>query len=787
MAEYSESNIKILEGLTAVRHRPGMYVGSTGLRGLHHLIYEVVDNSIDEAMAGHAKNISVKINLDNSVTVIDDGRGIPVGMHPQANIPTVEVVLTILHAGGKFDSDTYKTAGGLHGVGVSVVNALSEWLEITVYREGGVYTQRFERGIKASPLQRIADTDKTGTTITFKPDLQIFETLDYSQETVARRLRELSFLNSGVKITLADERSDQYNEFYAEGGVMSYVKYLNKNREMLIDPIYIKGESQGIEVELSFLYNDSYNELIMSYTNNIHTEEGGTHEAGFKTAYTKVFNNYITKHSLLKEKINLTGEDIREGMAAVLSIRMTNPIFEGQTKTKLGSSPAKTAVEAVLNDKLPYFFEENSTVVKKILDKSLQAYRAREAARKAKELTRRKNALDFSTLHGKLTDCQEKDPALCELFIVEGNSAGGNAKQGRDKKTQAVLPLRGKVLNVEKTRFDKVLGNNEFRNLITALGTGIGVNDFDISKIRYHKVIIMTDADVDGAHIATLLLTFFFRHMREVIEKGYLYIANPPLYLLKKGKMSKFIQNDGGLEGFLLDTLKDDIELKGTLSHRARSIFKSVLRYVSIKKRLGKRGYVPELVDMIAQYKDLTPVSLSDKAFLESFIERLKEQKILGQYKKYTLDYHENFNRYAIVLSGAVGIATVDSTFLTSMDFRELRKATADLTELTFPCEVEHRQGSDRKTIRTVDDLGNYIDERAKKGLTIQRFKGLGEMNYDELRDTTMDPAKRTLLKVQIDDAEMADYLFSLLMGDVVAPRREFIEKNALDVRNLDV
>jgi DNA gyrase subunit B len=787
MAEYSENNIKILEGLEAVRHRPGMYVGSTGLRGLHHLIYEVVDNSIDEAMAGYGKNISVKINLDNSVTVIDEGRGIPVGIHPQANIPTVEVVLTILHAGGKFDSDTYKTAGGLHGVGVSVVNALSEWLEVTVYRDGGIYKQRFERGIKVSSLDRIGETDKTGTEISFKPDLQIFETLDYSQEVVVRRLRELSFLNSGVKIILADERSDFYNEFYAEGGVVSYAEYLNKSRDLLVPPIFIKGESQGVEVEAAFIYNDSYNELIMSYTNNIHTEEGGTHEAGFKTAYTKLFNNYIAKHSLLKEKIALTGEDIREGMIVVLSIRMTNPIFEGQTKTKLGSSLAKTAVEAVLNDKLPDFFEEKSTLVKKILDKSLQAYRAREAARKAKELTRRKNALDFSTLHGKLTDCQEKDPALCELFIVEGNSAGGNAKQGRDKKTQAVLPLRGKVLNVEKSRFDKVLGNNEFRNLITALGAGIGANDFDISKIRYHKIIIMTDADVDGAHITTLLLTFFFRHMREVIEKGYLYIANPPLYLLKKGKMAKFIQNDGGLEGFLLDTLKEDIELKGILGHRERSVLKSVLRFADTKKRLSKRGYVPELVDLISEYSDLTTASLSDKVFLETLTEKLKERKIMEHYKKYTLEYHENFNRYALVLSGAVGVASIDAAFLTSPDYRELRKVTADIQELRFPCEVEHRHNKEKRTLSTVDELGNYIDERARKGLVIQRFKGLGEMNYDELRDTTMDPEKRTLRKVQIEDAEMADYLFSLLMGDVVSPRREFIEKNALDVRNLDV
>ncbi len=783
---YSESSIRVLEGLEAVRHRPGMYVGSTGLRGLHHLIYEVVDNSIDEAMAGFASDIQVIIHLDSSVTVIDNGRGIPVGIHPTAGKPTVEVVLTILHAGGKFDSKSYKTSGGLHGVGVSVVNALSEWLEITVKRDGGVYTQRYERGVPVTPLTRISDSDTTGTTVHFKPDAEIFETLDYQYETVARRLRELAFLNSGVKILLTDERTEQMNEFFAEGGVVSYVKYLNKNRPLVVDtPIYLSGSSNDIEVELAFIYNDSYNELIMSYTNNIHTEEGGTHEAGLKSAYTKIFNNYITKHNLMKDKVSLTGEDIREGMIAVLSIRMTDPIFEGQTKTKLGSSIAKTAVEAVINEKLPDFFEENSVTVKKILDKSLQAYRAREAARKAKELTRRKSALEISALPGKLADCQEKDPALSELFIVEGDSAGGSAKQGRDRRTQAILPIRGKIINIEKARFDKVLSSNEVRTIITALGTGIGAADFNVDKIRYHKVIIMTDADVDGAHIATLLLTFFFRHMRPLIDRGYLYLANPPLYKLKKGKMERYIQTEDELDNFLLDAAISDMSFVNISDNRQKQIASAVVHMVKLSGVFENRGFTPMLTKILSTYPDLNMQSLTSEEYINTLHKHLDEKGVFAAYKKVEIEYHEPFHRYSLVLSGASGIAAIDANFIASQDFRELKRLAADLSTIELPITVE--SGGSKQTFDTLNALAAFIDDKGRKGLYIQRYKGLGEMNPDQLKETTMDPDRRTLHQVRVEDAVLADELFSLLMGDVVAPRREFIEKNALAVRNLDV
>ena len=786
---YDEGSIKILEGLEAVRQNPGMYIGSTGPRGLHHLIYEVVDNSIDEAMAGHAKHVKVTIHLDNSVTVEDDGRGIPVGIHPTAGKPTVEVVLTVLHAGGKFDSDSYKTSGGLHGVGVSVVNALTESLKITVCRDGGAFTQSFARGIPVSGVERIGDTKETGTSITFKADDKIFETLEYVQETVARRLRELAFLNSGVKITLVDERADLINEFEAEGGIVSYVKYLNKNRVFLFEPpLFISGESQGIEVELSFIYNDGFNELIMSYTNNIHNEEGGTHEAGFKSAYTKVFNNYVTKYGLLKDKITLTGEDIREGMTAVLSIRMTRPVFEGQTKTKLGSSSARTAVEAVLNAKLGDYLEENPTVVKRILDKAVQAYRAREAARKAKDLTRRKNALEISALPGKLADCSEKDPSLSELFLVEGDSAGGSAKQGRDRRTQAILPLRGKIINVEKARFDKVLSSAEIRTIITALGTGIGQNDFNIDKIRYHKVILMTDADVDGAHIDTLLLTFFFRHMRPVIEKGYLYLASPPLYKLKKGKMEKYINTEEELQAFLLDAASEEINLVTEApvnKIQQKNIFSNIMNLADLTNRLKAHGYTPELSRFIGEYEGLEIATLGDEVFMAGLKQALEDRGILNDYKKVETEYHEHFHRYRLVLTGQAGQAAIDANFLSGQEFRDLRRLSGRIKELATPYRVS--SGGEDFSFENPVDLATYIDNKGRKGLYIQRYKGLGEMNPDQLKETTMDPEKRTLYRVELEDAEIADELFSLLMGDVVAPRREFIEKNALTVKNLDV
>ncbi|MDR2884972.1 MAG: DNA topoisomerase (ATP-hydrolyzing) subunit B [Deferribacteraceae bacterium] len=788
-SNYNEESIKVLEGLEAVRHRPGMYIGSTGLRGLHHLVYEVVDNSIDEAMAGFCQNVNVTIHLDNTVTVKDDGRGIPVGMHPTAGKPTLEVVLTVLHAGGKFDSASYKTSGGLHGVGVSVVNALSEWLEATVCRDGGMFRQRFERGIPVTTVERLGDTEETGTTIRFKPDSQIFETLDFVHETIARRLRELSYLNSGVKIILADERADLLNEYYAEGGITSYVKFLNKSKQLVFDdPVSISGESNGIQVDMAFVYNDSYIESIMSYTNNIHNEEGGTHEAGFKTAYTKIFNSYITKYNLVKEKdkVALSGEDIREGISLVLSIRMTDPVFEGQTKTKLGSSIAKTAVEAVVNANLNDYLEENPAIVKKILDKSLQAFRAREAARKAKELTRRKNALEISALPGKLADCQEKDPALSELFIVEGDSAGGSAKQGRDRRTQAILPIRGKIINVEKARFDKVLSSTEVRTIITALGTGIGVNDFNIDKIRYHKIILMTDADVDGAHIDTLLLTFFFRHMRPILERGYLYLANPPLYKLKKGKVERYIQTEEELESFLLDVASGEISLPNMNSVQQKSVFGAALAFARLTTRLDKKGYSPALAKAIADYPALDIAALSSEEFIDTMYNDFNERGLFEGYKKVSKEFHETFQRYALEFTTSSAIAHIDSNFLHSQDYRELRRIGSQLKELgAAPYKVVH-SGSE-VVMNSIEEIAAFVDEKGRKGLYIQRYKGLGEMNPDQLKETTMDPTKRTLHQVQIEDAELADELFSLLMGDVVAPRREFIEKNALSVSNLDI
>ena len=786
---YGEHSIKVLEGLQAVRYRPGMYVGSTELRGLHHLIYEVVDNSIDEAMGGYCDSIKVTIRLDNSVSVVDNGRGIPVGMHPTANKPTLEVVMTMLHAGGKFDSDSYKTSGGLHGVGVSVVNALSEWLEVTVCRDGGIFFQRYERGIPVTGVQRRGDSNLSGTTVSFKADNEIFETLDYVYETVARRLRELSFLNSGVRIVFIDERADLLNEFFAEGGIVSYVKYLNKNKQFVLEnPVAISGQYQGIEVELAFLYNDGYSEQIMSYANNIHTEEGGSHEAGFKSAYTKIFNSYVSKHGLMKEKLSLAGEDIREGMSAVLSIRMTDPIFEGQTKTKLGSSAAKTAVEAVINSALNDYFEENSAVVKKILEKSLQAYRAREAARKAKELTRRKNALEFSGLPGKLADCQEKDPALSELFIVEGDSAGGSAKQGRDRRTQAILPLRGKIINVEKARFDKVLSSNEIRTLITALGTGIGVNDFNIEKIRYHKIIIMTDADVDGAHIATLLLTFFFRHMKELIDRGYLYLANPPLYKLKKGKAERYIQSEEELESFLLDTAVEELKMPAVSAPRQKAVYGAILSFVRLTKKVAKKGFTPLLAKAIADYPGLDITALGNEAFVTQMYASFKERRLFSGYKKAEVEFHELFQRYAVCFQDSSSTARLDANFINSHDFRELRRLGSQIKELgNGSYEIVRKADGGSLFFDTLDEVAAYLDERGRKGLYIQRYKGLGEMNAEQLRETTMDPDKRRLYQLRIEDAEVADEIFSLLMGDVVAPRREFIERNALNVRNLDI
>ncbi|WP_022851408.1 DNA topoisomerase (ATP-hydrolyzing) subunit B [Limisalsivibrio acetivorans] len=784
---YSENSIKVLEGLEAVRQRPGMYIGSTDVRGLHHLVYEVVDNSIDEAMGGYCDTIKVTLHVDGSVTVEDNGRGIPVGMHPSANKPTLEVVMGTLHAGGKFDSDSYKTSGGLHGVGVSVVNALSEFCEVTVKRDGGVYFQRFEYGNKVTELERIGNTDKNGTKITFKPDIKIFETSEYSYDTLCRRLRELAYLNSGVRIKILDERYDEEQEYYAEGGIKSYLLYLNKNKNLIIDePLFFEGKHEGIEVEVAVIYNDTYNESLYSFVNAIHTEGGGTHEFGFKAAYTKIFNSFVNKQGVAKEKISLSGDDVREGMSAIVSIRMSDPVFEGQTKGKLGSTSAKTAVEAVLNKTLADFFEENPAVVKKVYEKAVQAFRAREAARKAKELTRRKNALEISTLPGKLADCQEKDPEKSELFIVEGDSAGGSAKQCRHRQFQAILPLKGKILNVEKARYDKLLSNNEIRTIVTALGTGIGKDDFNIEKLRYHKIIIMCDADVDGAHISTLLLTFFFRHMKEIVERGYLYIASPPLYKIKKGKGERYIQNEEAMADYLLDLGLEEVTIDGVEKHRYKELLFNLGKLNSMIHKYVRKGFTRQLVKCMATYPELDYKNLADKEFVETFDKYLSDNNLYDGYMEHELEFNPEFNRYNIKLMTGTQTFTINTDLLGSPEFKELRRLGIYLKEIgSAPYTV--RINGDTEVFDDLTSLLKFIEERGKKGLGIQRYKGLGEMNPEQLWETTVDPDRRLLYRVTIEDAEAADELFSLLMGDIVLPRREFIETNALNVRNLDI
>jgi len=785
---YSEDSIRVLEGLEAVRQRPGMYIGSVGQRGLHHLVYEVIDNSIDEASAGYCDTITITIHIDGSVTVEDNGRGIPVGLHPKVGKPTVEVVMTTLHAGGKFDSGSYFASGGLHGVGVSVVNALSEFAEVTVKRDGGVYYQKYERGVAVTEFKKTGNTDKNGTKVTFKPDHEIFETLDFSYETLARRFRELAFLNSGLRIKVTDERFDNCDEYFAEGGIVSYIKYLNKSKQLIIpDPISHTEMYDGtVQVEFAILYNDSYSENLYSFVNNIYTEEGGTHEAGFKAGYTKVFNNFVNKHGLNKDKVSLTGDDVREGMSAIISIRLNEPVFEGQTKTKLGSAVAKTAVESVMGKFLPDFFEENPTIIKKILDKAMQAFRAREAARKAKELTRRKNVLEVSTLPGKLADCQEKDPSKSELFIVEGDSAGGSAKQCRDRRTQAILPLKGKILNVEKARFDKLLSNNEIRTIITALGTGIGKEDFNVEKLRYHKIIIMTDADVDGAHISTLIMTFFFRYMKDIVERGYLYIASPPLYKVKKGKAERYIQNEDVMVDYLLDLGLDGVDIANVQPHRYKELLQNLIKLNRMILKFEKKGYARRLVKLLSVYEDLNYSKLEDKSFVEKMYSSMQESSVLDSYAEHSIEFNEEYGRYNISLSTNTSTVKVNTDMLSTPEFRELRRLGIYLKEIgVAPYKVS--VDSEILNFETLPEFVSFIETRGKKGLNVQRYKGLGEMNPEQLWETTVDPESRTLYKVRVEDAEMADELFSLLMGDVVAPRREFIENNALNVRNLDI
>ncbi len=788
---YGAEDIKILKGLNAVRKRPAMYIGSTGPEGLHHLVYEAVDNSVDEALAGFANTIEVILHHDGSCTVIDDGRGIPTGPHPgdPDNRTAAEVVLTELHAGGKFESKAYKISGGLHGVGISVVNALSEWLEVEIKQNGQVFQQRFERGIPAGPLTVVGKTKARGTKVTFKPDPEIFdEVREFSYDVLSQRLRELAFLNRGLQITILDERVDKSQEFLYKGGIVSFVEHLNKNKTPLHPkPIYISGEKDGIFAEVALQYNDGYAETIFTFANNINTREGGTHLVGFKSALTRTANSYASSSGILKGgKEGISGDDIREGLTAVVSVKLPNPQFEGQTKMKLGNSEVKGIVESIVNETLSAYFEENPSIARKVIEKAIQAARAREAARKARELTRRKGALEDTGLPGKLADCSEKDPALSELFIVEGDSAGGSAKQGRDRRTQAILPLRGKILNVEKARFDKMLSSEEIRILITALGTSVGADDFDISKIRYHKVILMTDADVDGAHIRTLLLTFFYRQMVQVIENGYLYIAQPPLYKVKKGRTEKYIQNDAEMQNMLFELASEEISipLKGQeVKGKALIPFlKRLLNYEKLMEWFERRRKEPKVLRFLLD-EGINKSLIKDRNMMEELLRKMRAaipEVDIGEI--YEDEEHEG---YGVQIRRQNYKLVIDEKLL-SQEFRELETLYGFIKDMGRPpYKVMTKDGP--KEMPSTRQLHDFIFETARKGLSIQRYKGLGEMNPQQLWETTMDTDKRTLLQVSIEDSVQADEIFTILMGDQVEPRKDFIVKHALEARNIDI
>ncbi|PIU31703.1 MAG: DNA topoisomerase (ATP-hydrolyzing) subunit B [Syntrophobacteraceae bacterium CG07_land_8_20_14_0_80_61_8] len=794
--EYNAEKITVLEGLSAVRKRPAMYIGNVGPEGLHHLVYEVVDNSIDEALGGYCHSIEVQIHLDGSVTVTDDGRGIPVDLHEKEGIPAVEVVMTMLHAGGKFDNSTYKVSGGLHGVGVSVVNALSEFLEVEIRRDGKVYCQRYERGLTRSALEVTGETRKRGTRITFRPDPEIFqETTEFSFDILAQRLREMAFLNSGIRIELHDERISRDKSFHYEGGLISFVEYLNKNKEPLFpEVISIAGERQTIAVEIALQYNQTYTEKVFTFANNINTREGGTHLAGFRAGFTRSIKYYAAQNKIAKTDLDrLTGDDVREGLTAVVSVKIPQPQFEGQTKTKLGNSEVKGLVENLVYENLGIYFEENPKTIKIILDRVLESMRAREAARRARELTRRKGVLSDHSLPGKLADCQERDPSQSEVFIVEGDSAGGSAKQGRDRRFQAILPLRGKILNVEKARFDKMLDNQEIRSMITALGTGIGQDEFNPDRLRYHRIIIMTDADVDGAHIRTLLLTFFFRMMPDLIERGNLYIAQPPLYRIASGKAENYFKDDEDLDVFLLTRAVDKHQV--FLPGREQALGATELidlmhafaRYEAWLEPQSRKQMLPmKLLDKVIEVFSLERLAAGDldsmtrlKDALEAAGYRVDAAQLEEEQRGYDLDIWQTGNGHEHY--------RLRHTFLHSIEFNKLLELYGKLQTLW---QVPYRLMNSKMEAIEIDQprlLFQFLKEESRKGLSIQRYKGLGEMNPDQLWETTMNPEKRTLLQVTIKDQYNADELFTTLMGDKVEPRREFIQVNALDVRELDI
>ncbi len=801
--EYGAGNIKVLEGLEAVRKRPGMYIGDTGERGLHHLVFEVVDNSIDEALAGHCTSISVTIHIDNSVTVEDDGRGIPVDIHPTEGVSAAQVVLTKLHAGGKFDKGAYKVSGGLHGVGISVVNALSETLDMEVRRDGKVYEQHYHRGDPTGPVQTTGVTDQRGTRITFKPDALIFEGTDYSFDILSQRLRELAFLNRGVKIVITDERDRdrKAHEFLYEGGISSFVQHLNRAKSPIhTDVIYLQGTRDGVDVEVAMQWNDGYAENVYAFANNINTVEGGTHVVGFRAALTSTVNNYAVANAVLKkDEDGLQGEDCREGITAVISVKVPEPQFEGQTKTKLGNSEVKGIVQALVNDRLGVYFEENPSEAKRIVMKGLEAARVREATRKAKELARRKGALDGMSLPGKLADCQERDPGKSELFIVEGDSAGGSAKQGRDRKNQAILPLRGKILNVEKARFDKMLSSQEIRVLITALGAGIGKEDKDLGKLRYHTVILMCDADVDGAHIRTLLLTFFYRHFQELIESGHLFIAQPPLYRVKRSKTQQYLKDEPALEDYLIELGAGDITLRGAngtgvTGTPLKQLVKKVIRLEKVLDILERKGRNRQLVTALARQAKFDASVLNDRERLQECV--AEAEKYLGvaapELLPVSIEFEDDREHACLRLvastraNGAQHRNVFDRELVTGAEFEEARRIARELAAVGDP-PYTLGEGDQAELIPSLQRALERLMAAARKGLEIQRYKGLGEMNPSQLWETTMDPESRTLLQVKIEDAVEADIIFSTLMGDEVEPRRKFIEENALNVRNLDV